>query len=372
MTTTKESFYIKENLFSSKEITSPSKRFKLIIESYKTKEGCWSYARGIIYRLSDNSIIYSIDRNYSTFHHSWIIKDGQEYLISGESYLTQIIIDLETSEVFKSSDNKNSNAFCWADVLISSDGKTLVVDGCVWGGPYEIRFYDFTDPSKGWPELPLKNKDDSDFDNAIYSSHKSPTFSNDEIMCHNTSRFYIPLQKTENDIDAENIDIDGIDYDNDDNWELINDRITTLKRANDSIIIDNIWISDDEKLRIKKNKEDELKWETWCKNFTDNDPIYLKIKELSNKINPKPKHIYETIGQTYKNWCESFSKVEKRWIFAINIDSNIRFDIEWGVETGPIKLIHTHNGKTNNYFFCEHSVKSVIEAFDKLDQLNAS
>jgi hypothetical protein len=48
-----------------------------------------------------------------------------------------------------------SHAFCWAAAFVSADGSTLAIDGCRWACPYEYRFFDFTDASRGWPELPV-------------------------------------------------------------------------------------------------------------------------------------------------------------------------------------------------------------------------
>lgn len=36
--------------------------------------------------------------------------------------------------------------FCWANVLPSPDGMTLAVEGCYWACPYDLVFYDFSQP----------------------------------------------------------------------------------------------------------------------------------------------------------------------------------------------------------------------------------
>lgn len=44
--------------------------------------------------------------------------------------------------------------FCWAAVHPSPDGRTLGVEGCFWACPYELVFFDFSEPNKSpLPEL---------------------------------------------------------------------------------------------------------------------------------------------------------------------------------------------------------------------------
>jgi hypothetical protein len=44
------------------------------------------------------------------------------------------------------------DGFIWVDFHLSPDGKTLAIIGCVWGSPYWIKIYDFSDPLN----LPLR------------------------------------------------------------------------------------------------------------------------------------------------------------------------------------------------------------------------
>jgi hypothetical protein len=48
---------------------------------------------------------------------------------------------------------KKGFGFCWVATNISPDKLTLAVDGCVWAGPYEILFVDFSNPMKELPYL---------------------------------------------------------------------------------------------------------------------------------------------------------------------------------------------------------------------------
>lgn len=92
----KKDYYKPENL-TEKEVSiiSPSGKYSLTIEHYKTKDGCWNYTRGVV-KEGDN-LITNVDRNY---HHFWYHfvqhSNGYEYLLCGEDYQGYSIINLNT------------------------------------------------------------------------------------------------------------------------------------------------------------------------------------------------------------------------------------------------------------------------------------
>ena len=134
----------------ARQVLSPSGRYRLAIRTYRTAPRRWSYTRGTVTRVVDGSVVCDIQRNFNVFHHSFVTKDEHEYLIAGRSYMSQTIIDLDRGREFEpGSDHYGGGAFCWARCYLSPDGNTLAVDGCVWAAPYEYRFFDFTDPSRG-------------------------------------------------------------------------------------------------------------------------------------------------------------------------------------------------------------------------------
>lgn len=139
-----ENFYKPENKIQEKIIYSPSKKFKLIIESFTTKPNCWDYTRGSLYNNINNNLIVEIDRNYCVFHHSWLLINGHEWLQSGKTYMSQIFVNCNTQEIYDNS-SKNNSEFCWRESWIANDQKTLVVLGCFWGGWDEYIAYDFND-----------------------------------------------------------------------------------------------------------------------------------------------------------------------------------------------------------------------------------
>jgi len=181
---------IPANLVSEKTIVSRSGNYKLVIGQYKTKEGCWEYTKGSVYRISDDKLIIEISRNYPYFQHHFFVKDGQEYLQAGRTYMSQIFVNLDTEKVVY--DNSDvQQGYCWSSITASPDGNTLAVIACIWGGPYELLFYDFTDPSKG----PIDLKCDNNFDAGNADTYKwnadgtflfeNPSYENDWCSTHN-------------------------------------------------------------------------------------------------------------------------------------------------------------------------------------------
>ncbi len=137
-------------------ILAPSGRYRVEVTEL-LKPGGWSYARLDVVRVADQSLIASIERNYSAFV-VFVVKDGLEYLITGRSYMGQTIVCLDSGEQWNDPLWPNAytgTEFCWSSCTLAPDGNTLVVEGCIWACPYEQRFYDFTSPSAGWPELTL-------------------------------------------------------------------------------------------------------------------------------------------------------------------------------------------------------------------------
>jgi len=358
-----------------REVLSPSGRYKLVINYYKTKKGCWNYSRGTVYRILDDAEICDIKRNYSYFHHSFVTKNKQEYLITGRSYMSQTIINLDTGEEFEpQGDHYDGMAFCWAKAYLSPDGNTLLVDGCHWACPYEYKFFDFTDPSQGWPELEIEGDDYIDADD------KDPIFHDDgSITCYQTSEFFLPLNKFDDEIELEELDqFKNGEYDDPSNYQQVENVILTLKRKGNKIVVVDRWISDHEKQRIEKRRIANEEYQKWLKDFKSNDPLYLEYQKLLKEYE-LPAEKYEAQGITYSGWAPNFDKKETRWhrrivqdckvekkrLLGNPVEERYTVDLDWAVKTGPIKLTIYKNGKTHDtVFFDEHSPKSMKQAFD--------
>ncbi|MCF1193304.1 hypothetical protein LRR18_17070, partial [Mangrovimonas sp. AS39] len=74
-------------------------------------------------------------------------------------YQGQTVVNLNTLETrtFIPEEAKKGHGFCWADYTYNKEHNLLVVDGCYWACPYEYRFYDFSEPMAGWPELKFQD-----------------------------------------------------------------------------------------------------------------------------------------------------------------------------------------------------------------------
>jgi len=147
----KDNFFKQNNLVedSEKIETSPSGKYKLTISKYTTKKGCWNYSRGII-KNKNGDIIADVKRNYHHFPFHWVENhpNGHDYLICGEDYQGQTIIELDTDKRkdYLPEAAKKGFGFCWVSYEASPNKKVLAVNGCVWAGPYEVVFVDFSDP----------------------------------------------------------------------------------------------------------------------------------------------------------------------------------------------------------------------------------
>ena len=136
-------------------VESPSGRYRLTIRDYGSAAGGWNYSRGVVTRIADGATVCDIRRNFGVFHYSFVTKDGREHLITGRSYTSQTIVDLDLGQEYERADVDEDNDFIWVHCSISPDGETLVVDGCYWACPYEYKFFDVRDLARGWPELAL-------------------------------------------------------------------------------------------------------------------------------------------------------------------------------------------------------------------------
>lgn len=235
---------------------SPSGRFRLEVRMYTTKPNCWCYSRGTVIRVTDGVVVADIRRNYSNFHHSFVTKDGREHLITGRSYMGQTIVDLERAQDWNDPswpDGYEGSEFCWAASMLSPDGRTLLVDGCIWACPYEYRFYDFTDPARGWPPLPIR---DAHGEPAYLESEdrRPPELRDDgTIACFETCRAFVPLHRREDEISkAERAAIDPAQLSNPANWETVVDRRVILVREPDHMRITEDWRSD---VRLRRDRE---------------------------------------------------------------------------------------------------------------------
>lgn len=130
--------------------TSPSGKYQLTITRHSTGKGTWAYSKGVV--ACDATPRYEVCRNYSHFPFLFVEEhpNGHDYLICGENYQGQTIIELDTGlrKDYLPEEASRGFGFCWSSYQISPSKKTLAVNGCYWACPYEVWLVDFSEPMK--------------------------------------------------------------------------------------------------------------------------------------------------------------------------------------------------------------------------------
>jgi hypothetical protein len=327
--------------------TSPSGKYQLHLTWHGTKPSSWSYTKGKVYE--GERLIEEICRNYSSFPFLFVENHPKgDFLICGADYQGQTVVELKSGKRRDSlSDGTDKGfGFCWSEYKFDEKSSILVVDGCIWACPYEFRFFDFSDPiERGWPEIEIED--------CIYTDKKLPEISEDgTLKCFKAS-----------------------DDEEDSSPEEIRS-IKTFRREGLKFILVDEWKSDEEIENERKREENEKAYETWKTNFKANDPLYTTYKARLD--DPKGLKIsdHESIGQCYEGWCPDFfspkeGKLERRWCRRIHEGKSKGYtiDLEWGMETGPIKLIIYKDGNNHKDEFFPHSTQGMNAAFDQAQTL---
>lgn len=96
--------------------------------------------------------ILTFNRLARFFGH-FFVKDDQVWFWSGRDQYSHLFVNLATNQVFEREASGPYAKFIWCEFNISANGKVLAVEGCVWSYPYEIVFFDFSNPEAGWPAI---------------------------------------------------------------------------------------------------------------------------------------------------------------------------------------------------------------------------
>lgn len=338
-----DKFFVPENqdITTIKSFESPSGKYKLTISQFNTKKGCWSYSQGQIFSLKSDTPLAIVNRNYGSFPFLFIENhpNGHDYLVCGEDYQGHTVIELDTGKRADHLPNEAEDGFGFCSAIFSNfnlEHQLLLVDGCYWGGPYEFKFYDFSDPLNKFQML-----EDED---GIFSDARKPTFEPD-----GTIKTYYSYENTNEDDDES---VPG---------ELAATK--TFRREGDKLILLSEDVSEKEKDRRIRNEKAEKEWEEFVHNYKLCDPIWLRFQELIKESTFKPSS-YSSVGYTYKDWCPTWSGEEKRFCQRI-FDSHGKgytFDIEIAHASGPIKLVQYKEGKTLDPMFFDHSIQGIEEA----------
>lgn len=153
----KAAYFVPENAQAEacQEHVSPSGAYRLVVTPFATQPGSRRYTQGLVYR--GDVLVGEVQRNYGSFPFAWVEGHAKgDFLLCGEDYQGQTIINLKTGarRDHLPSGAEQGHGFCWAAIHPSPTGKLVAVVGCHWAAPYEVRFYDFTEPMlPPWPEI---------------------------------------------------------------------------------------------------------------------------------------------------------------------------------------------------------------------------
>lgn len=341
----KSSFYVEEtrNPKCRREHPSPDGQYKLVVDSYSPKDGGWNLTQGLVYHLSSDKPVAVVQRNYSSFPHLWVEHpNGHLYLVCGEDYQGQTVLEVDTGarKDYLPEDAKQGFGFCWVQYEFDKTSQTLVVEGCIWACPFEFRFYDFSNPMEGWPQL--------EADRGVYSDRHWP-----EIGSEGLIRCY----QSDDDDDAE----EGAP-------QLPPASILTFKREGLKLTLQEEWVSEKEQASREAQRKANEEFDAWLKNFKATDPLYLELNRLVVDFD-HDKQYGLSIGFTYADWCPHWKGDERR--VCRNVVQNkdgrkLSVTIEWGVETGPIKLNISKDDQPRESVFFEHSLEGMRAAFAQI------
>jgi hypothetical protein len=114
---------------------------KIVQHAYEHRgdEKYWNYTSYDVYLR--NELVLSFNRNYSTcppFEYAKI--NNKEYLITSGDYQCITVLDLTERKIYDFTNEEGYKfgcGFCPLDITYDGDDKTLFVEGCIWGCPYE-------------------------------------------------------------------------------------------------------------------------------------------------------------------------------------------------------------------------------------------
>ena len=337
----RKNFYRKNNGKIFEDEPSPDGKYRLAVASFPTEKGCWDYTQGLVYRAGNDRPIFEVRRNYASFPRSWIDHpNGHQYLVCGADYQGQTVLELDTGRRsdFIPPEAKKGSGFCWVSHRFDASTKILTVCGCVWACPYEFRFYDFSEPMKGWPEISWD-------EDCIEDDEKWPTFEPD-----GTIKAY----------DTKPID----DHDDGDTPKPpVLRSAKTFSRDGLKLKLLNEEVSGKEKTFREKSEESWHRSEEKWTNFKNRDPLYLAYADLIKDPALSPEDHYG-IGVTHDKWCPHFKIQEQRFCRRIVASKKTTIDLEWGTATGPIKLVIYKKGKKEDDRWFGHSVEGMRQAFE--------
>lgn len=349
--------YIKNKCGEPYEIVSPSGQYKVVVQPYSTEKGGWNITQGTVIRTKDGKQIAQVTRNYRFNNCSFVMKNDEEWLITGKSYMGQTIINLDREIEYndpKHPDKYEGFEFCWANSTLSPDGNTLCVTGCHWACPYEHKFYDFTDPSKGWPELELdlsiaeREGDSYNYDYPDAEGEIEPVWiGHDKIDVYESSHIFKPLGLRDEDIDFDDDEdnlvapdgsvIDSAQYDDEENnWIWQAHTVRTFHRVENKMTLIQVVLSPEQEERREKRRVHEKKSREQKTKWIAESAIWAEVQKQAELLGlPDPKRGWMHPSQ---NDIKE-GKEAPGWHFRVRVENDNEENgpigyLTWGVETG--------------------------------------
>lgn len=333
-----DKFILHENKISESEFFSPSKKYKLLISEYKTKENSWNYTQGVIIRVATNITIAKINRNYSQFNYSFLTKGDTEWLQVGESYMAQTFVNLETGQIFDNLEKlkltkqfQQGLSFCWDKSWLSPDGNTLAVDGCYWAHEFEFQFFDFTDPATGWPEIKYTGNIELIY-NCALKPHWNPDntfsiFNGTEHIKYGDNYIDITLDEDYDKIPDEIKNIES-------NLVTLQDEEIILRRDNNQIIISSHTMNQKTQAWRQQSQEYQKQIELENNKLKQDSQIYQKLSELLGNSYNK----FEFFNYPNNIKCFDINLENYNWWKEDKPEPHKSCNICWGISEGPIQL----------------------------------
>ncbi len=112
------------------------------------KKRNWTVSKIKIYKSGNSNYEFEFisDSEDTIYTHTWVEKDGIEYLFYPEAKGAQSVYDTKSKNFF--SFYNNNEDFIWVSIYPSPKGDKIAVEGCYWACPYELRIYDISNIQK--------------------------------------------------------------------------------------------------------------------------------------------------------------------------------------------------------------------------------
>ena len=385
-----DKFFVPENAQTEKQSThkSPSGKYLLRVTPYRTREGAWNYTLGEIYRVEPASAepvkVADVRRNYGSMIEFWVEGHpftGQDYLVTGEDYQGFTVVNLTTGKVTTHIPDDAFEGYGWCPVTFQpfpmpdTSKFVLKVSGCYWACPYEVRFYDFSNPDapdffeNGLPWLTkglwLEDEEGArtlsvEADGSLVLTENAKRFKAtgewaDDIdqKRYGGEREYrakkLPEPEQSAELAAIRAERDAYnaryDEDNDDLWESVPDKREVY------VLVDGVykeapersWLSERALAEERVSKEWEEKSNAEFKHYREAEPLYQLVKATW------PEDYLSRTGRMSPSQVNRWDGDDNPFYFRVRVGPEggrqYTATLEWGATSGAVKAVCFTSGK---------------------------